>query len=345
MRQIPGSVEVAGLVPGDVVELRLGEILPADLRLISVTDLECEESALTGESLPTAKATEPTGANTALAELTCGALMGVVREGSGTGVVVATGAAPRSERSRSRLVSVTRDRVPDRAAPLLHAAGARRRRAHQHDLHHQRGLAAAGRRRAAVLPGDRRGHLPQLLPAVVSTSLAASSRRLARHKVLVMRLVCIESLGDVEVLFTDTTGTLTEGRISFMCGVDAAGHVGEEPLELGLLRDEAIVDPDAGRGQVVGGNPLDLALWNSPAAATLHEQLGRYRRLALVPFASSSSASAGSTATLPRSRATANRLTLTASTAEPAASPSQAPPCRAKPRRRPPGNSQPTAAP
>ena len=60
------------------------------------------------------------------------------------------------------------------------------------------------------------GISPQLLPAVVSTSLTAGSRQLARRKVLVKRLVCIEDLGNVEVLFTDKTGTLTEGSIRFM---------------------------------------------------------------------------------------------------------------------------------
>ena len=61
------------------------------------------------------------------------------------------------------------------------------------------------------------GITPQLLPAVVlSASLATGSRRLARLKVLVKRLVCIEDLGDIDVLITDKTGTLTEGRISLV---------------------------------------------------------------------------------------------------------------------------------
>lgn len=89
----PQEVEVTGLVPGDVVELRLGDIVPADLRLLQAAGLECGESVLTGESLPVAKDPAPVPAGTPLAELSGCALMGtVVHSGSGRGVVVATGA-------------------------------------------------------------------------------------------------------------------------------------------------------------------------------------------------------------------------------------------------------------
>ncbi|MFE5097436.1 cation-transporting P-type ATPase [Streptomyces sp. NPDC056638] len=96
----PQEVEVTALVPGDVVELRLGDIVPADLRLLATAGLECSESVLTGESLPVAKDTAAVRAGTALADLTGCALMGtVVHSGNGRGVVVATGARPSSGRS------------------------------------------------------------------------------------------------------------------------------------------------------------------------------------------------------------------------------------------------------
>jgi P-type Mg2+ transporter len=100
------------------------------------------------------------------------------------------------------------------------------------------------------------GITPQLLPAVVSTSLATGSRRLAYRKVLVKRLVSIEDLGDMDLLVTDKTGTLTEGRIAFSASVNPAGGDDGEVRDLGLLA----VDP----GRVdEGGNPLDSALWQA----------------------------------------------------------------------------------
>jgi Mg2+-importing ATPase len=89
----PVSIDVTAMVPGDLVELRLGDIVPADIRLLEANGLECEESLLTGESLPAEKDASVVPAGTPLAELSGCALMGtVVRAGSGRGVVVATGA-------------------------------------------------------------------------------------------------------------------------------------------------------------------------------------------------------------------------------------------------------------
>ena len=124
------------------------------------------------------------------------------------------------------------------------------------------------------------GISPQLLPAVVSTSLAAGSRQLARSKVLVKRLVCIEDLGDIDVLFTDKTGTLTEGSLRFMRSTGPDGTADDEPLLLGLLCNEAVVE----NGHAAGGNPLDIALWDSPAAAKQQAALARCRRLDTLPF-------------------------------------------------------------
>ncbi len=114
------------------------------------------------------------------------------------------------------------------------------------------------------------GITPQLLPAVVSTSLAVGTRRLARRKVLVKRLVCIEDLGDMDVLVTDKTGTLTEGRVTLAASMAPDGAAAEEPLLLGLLATE--VDPASVGSAEAAGNPLDRALCEAPEA---HRRPGR----------------------------------------------------------------------
>ncbi len=127
------------------------------------------------------------------------------------------------------------------------------------------------------------GITPQLLPAIVSVSLSSGSRELARRRVLVKRLVVIEDLGNIEVLSTDKTGTLTEGSITFGEALDQSGHPATDALVLGLVCNEAMVT-DAGP---VGGNALDVALWSAPAGQHLTGAAGdpgSYQRLGIAPF-------------------------------------------------------------
>ncbi|UXY32259.1 magnesium-translocating P-type ATPase [Streptomyces sp. HUAS TT20] len=279
----PQEVEVTGLVPGDVVELRLGDIVPADLRLLQATGLECSESVLTGESLPVAKDTAPVPAGTALADLAACALMGtVVHSGSGRGVVVATGAEAEFGKIAAGLNGhqlETEFQVGLRRFSMLlvYVAGALTASILIINVALHKPLIDALLFSLAIAVGIT----PQLLPAVVSTSLAAGSRRMSRRKVLVKRLVCIEDLGDVDVLFTDKTGTLTQGRIDFMRAVPVGGTSAEEVLRLGLLCTETDVDD---QGRPVGGNPLDEALWDSPASASQRPALRGWKRVAVLPF-------------------------------------------------------------
>ena len=110
------------------------------------------------------------------------------------------------------------------------------------------------------------GMTPEMMPAIVSVSLSAGSRALAKKHVLVKRLVAIEDLGNIQILFTDKTGTLTDGAITFSQALGPDGKDAAEPFRLGLLCNEASMT-DAGP---VGGNPLDQALLkaaSTPGAA------------------------------------------------------------------------------
>ncbi|MDQ1655274.1 MAG: P-type Mg2+ transporter [Cryptosporangiaceae bacterium] len=273
------AVDVTELVPGDVVDLKLGDIVPADLRLLSVTGLECDESALTGESVPAEKGTEPVAASAPLAERTGCALMGtVVHAGSARAVVVATGA--RTEFGHIAAGLGTHQTETEFQSGLrrfsmllVYVGGALTVSIFAINVALHRPVIDALLFSLAIAVGIT----PQLLPAVVSISLAAGSRRMAKRNVLVKRLVCIEDLGDVDTLFTDKTGTLTQGRISFMRAVPAGSGA---PLPWGLLCSDA--GPQD--GHAIGGNPLDVALWDSPAAAAAGPSLAGYRQLASLPF-------------------------------------------------------------
>jgi Mg2+-importing ATPase len=298
----PTSTDVTGLVPGDLVELRLGDIVAADLRLLAVTGLECDETVLTGESLPVDKATAAVPPGTALAELSGCALMGtVVHAGSGRGVVVSTGpntvfgkiAAGLSTHQLDTEFQVGLRRF---SMLLVYVAGALTTSIFVINVALHRPILDALLFSLAIAVGIT----PQLLPAVVSSSLAAGSRRMSRRKVLVKRLVCIEDLGDIDVLFTDKTGTLTLGRIDFARAIAVDGRSPEPSdvdgtakpdrvLRWGLLCTEnpPSADSSASNGQSVGGNPLDQALWECAEATdgrTGWNELAGYTRLAVLPF-------------------------------------------------------------
>ena len=278
----PVPVDVTTLVPGDVVQLALGQVVPADLRLIDVTALECDESLMTGESQPVEKHSDAVPAGAALADLSSTALMGtVVHAGSARGVVVATGVRATFGRISSGLATRPLDTAFQvglrRFSMLLVYVGATLTTLiFVANVALQRPILDALLFSLAIAVGIT----PQLLPAVVSTSLAAGSRRMLRRKVLVKRLVCIEDLGDVETLFTDKTGTLTLGRITYARAVPAGAASSDEVLTRGLLATESVTaDRAAG-----GGNPLDESLWDSPATARLRPRLSEFARVATLPF-------------------------------------------------------------
>ncbi|MEO5833475.1 MAG: magnesium-translocating P-type ATPase [Nakamurella sp.] len=277
----PVTIDVTRLVSGDIVELRLGDIVPADIRLLDVAALSCDEAVMTGESLPVEKSVGPTTLGTPLAELTGCALMGsVVQAGSAHGVVVATG--PRTEfgkiaagLSTHQLETEFQSGLRRFSMLLVYVAGGLTSSIFVINLLLHRPLLDALLFSLAIAVGIT----PQLLPAVVSSSLAAGSARMARRKVLVKRLVCIEDLGDIDVLFTDKTGTLTLGRLDFMRSIPVPGTPTTEVVQWGLLGTE-----NRATGEAVGGNPLDAALWASPAASTARAADDGYSTVAVLPF-------------------------------------------------------------
>ncbi len=245
------SIPVVDLVVGDVVDISLGTVVPADLRLIEVVELECDESIITGESLPVVKTTDE-------GEGSLAKMGTIVSAGSGTGVVVATARDTEFGRIALRLG----ERQPDTdfqiglrrfstfllwvalgLTTLIFAANTILGRPVIESILFSLAIAI--------------GMTPQLLPAVVSTSLAMGSRRLAKAGVLVKRLIGIEDLGDIDILLTDKTGTLTSGEVGFRRAIDAPGR---DAMLGGLLA--TTTDLRRGVNDTIGLNTLDAALWS-----------------------------------------------------------------------------------
>ena len=277
-------VPVTDLVPGDVVSLRIGGIVPADLRLLKVDELECDEGVLTGESMPVAKSVAPVTGHQALDQPGCAFMGTVVHQGSALGVVVRSGArtafgqiaAGLSEKQSRTAFEIGLSRF---SRLLFGVAAVLTGFIFIVNVALSRPLIDALLFSLAIAVGIA----PEMMPAIVTVSLAAGSRALVAKKVLVKRLVAIEDLGNIEILFTDKTGTLTEGAITFERGLAADGQESDRPLLFGLVCNEATVTDEG----PVGGNALDQALWSAPGAGVGGEiatSAVGYVRQGVLPF-------------------------------------------------------------
>ncbi len=275
-------VPVTSLVPGDVVALRMGVLVPADIRLLDVDELECDEGVLTGESLPVAKAVAPISGHQALDQPGCAYMGTIVHQGSALGVVVRTGArtsfgeiaAGLAEKQGQTAFEAGLSRF---SRFLFGVAAVLTAFIFVINVALSRPLVEALLFSLAIAVGIA----PEMMPAIVTVSLSAGSKALAAKKVLVKRLVAIEDLGNIEILFTDKTGTLTEGAITFERSLDGEGHESDRPLELGLACNEAAVTD----GRPVGGNALDQALWLAPEVAVGAVAVTAQRqKLRVLPF-------------------------------------------------------------
>ena len=273
-------VDVVDLVPGDLVELRVGDIVPADVRLVEATGLEVDESVLTGESLTLAKQAAPAPAGAGPFDLPSCAFMGtVVAHGTARAVVVTTGtrtvfgtiAAGLGEQQPVTAFQLGLRRF---SGLLVKVAGALTILILVINVALGRPLLEALLFSLAIAIGIS----PQLLPAIVTISLSQGAKRLAARQVLVKRLDSIEDLGNLTVLFTDKTGTLTQGAVAFERALGPTGDPLPDLLLWGLLCNDAAVED----GHAVGGNQLDVALWDAAAASM--PDVARYTRVGSVPF-------------------------------------------------------------
>jgi Ca2+-transporting ATPase len=316
--RIPGR----DLVPGDLVSLQSGDRVPADMRLVRARDLQIDESALTGESVPVEKAAEKLAEETVLAERANMAYTStLVTYGTGAALVVATG--DRSEIGQiNELIG---------SAEVLETPLTRRINELSHLLLKVILVLAGLVALAILLRGEPPvavllsavalavGAIPEGLPAVVTATLALGVSRLARRQAIVRKLPAVETLGSTTVICSDKTGTLTQNQMTVReigvpgqrfsvsgAGYDPEGEfvpsvdgpeaapvvVSEHPvlreiLLAGLLCNDSRVAKTED-GWRVEGDPTEAALLVSAAKAglDLEEELARRPKIDTLPFES-----------------------------------------------------------
>ena len=221
------EVAVGALVPGDIVLQEGGSVVPADLRLIEANNLRADESALTGESVPVAKRTEPAASDAPLAERHSMLFRGTtVTEGSAEAVVVAVG----METELGRIAKLT-EQAEKRISPLQRRLNQLGTRLAWIVLAVTAVVAVAGliAGRSTVLMIETAialgvAAVPEGLPIVATIALARGMWRMARRQVLINRLAAVETLGAAGVIFADKTGTLTENRMTLRRVITSAGE-------------------------------------------------------------------------------------------------------------------------
>ncbi|MCS7177960.1 MAG: cation-translocating P-type ATPase [Anaerolineae bacterium] len=305
------------LVPGDVILLEVGDRVPADARLIEAVNLQVEESALTGESVPVEKHTAPLDrADLPIGDRRNMAYAGtVITYGRGRAVVVATGMQTEFGKIAQLLQTVESGRTP--LQENLDKTG------------HVLARAALVVVALIVALGLIRGQplldmfifgialavavVPEALPAVVTISLAIGVQRMVKRNALVRRLPAVETLGSVTVICSDKTGTLTIGEMTarrlYVAGrfleISGVGYtpqgtfsesgktVDPSDPDLQVLLRAAALASDARLAQTDGrwrikGDPTEGALVVAAAKAGLHKpDLERaYPRIGEIPFTS-----------------------------------------------------------
>ncbi|GFK95381.1 putative cation-transporting ATPase F [Fundidesulfovibrio magnetotacticus] len=280
MQRLPAEA----LTPGDIVLLRSGDKVPADLRLLAARNLQADESALTGESLPVEKDTSPLPEATVLADRRNMAYAStLVTYGQATGIVVSTGLDTEIGRI-SHLVA----QADDLATPLT-----RKIEAFSNFLLWAILALAALTFLAGVLRGEPAadmfmaavalavGAIPEGLPAAVTVILAIGVSRMAARGAIIRKLPAVETLGGATVICSDKTGTLTQNQMTVTAlyagreayAVSGSGYDPQGRIEGGDLSSEALSETllagalcndtridEAGGERTVVGDPTEAAL-------------------------------------------------------------------------------------
>ena len=225
------------IVPGDIIILKAGDIVPADCRILQSKDLFVNEATLTGETYPAEKTAGTLDRDTPLAGRTNSLFMGTnVVSGTARAAVVHTGTDTEFGRISQRLKVREPETEFERGVKhfgylLLEITMVLVVAIFAINVYLARPIIDSFLFSLALAVGLT----PQLLPAIISINLAHGARQMASHKVIVKRLASIENFGSMNVLCTDKTGTLTEGTVRMRSVLDLEGGESEEVFLLSYV--------------------------------------------------------------------------------------------------------------
>ncbi|KAF5042489.1 Potassium-transporting ATPase ATP-binding subunit [anaerobic digester metagenome] len=257
------KITARDLVPGDIVRVRNGDIIPADIKLVEGDFLSADESALTGESMPV----EKHASDTAYSGYT-------VKQGEMTALVVATGDATffgRTARLAGEAVTTShfRKAVVRIGDYLIVLAVALVTVVFIVSLIRQESILDTLQFALVLVVAA----IPAAMPAVLSITMAVGATALARKEAIVSRLVAIEEMAGVDVLCTDKTGTITENRLTLAEVVPFEGF-GKDDVLLAALLASREEDRD----------PIDIAIIESEDAQGLRDRLSSFTVTGFKPF-------------------------------------------------------------
>lgn len=274
------EIDAKNLVPGDIVVLNLGDKVPADLRIIESKNLEIDESILTGESISVHKTSSPIKNAGQIQSYTNYAFAGtIISNGDALGIVISIG-------NETQVGKLSKELTQPRP-----------------EVQFQKGIKKFVRFLVYVVIITTAiifianfllkqnlldsllfslaiaiGISPELLPVIITIGLARGARVMAKKDVIVKRLVSIEDLGNMDVLCSDKTGTLTEGNIKLYNFFDFNGKTNKDILLYSVLCNSAII-----HGKKIFGNPIDTAILRD-ADGKIKTEIKSYQKIDEIPF-------------------------------------------------------------
>ncbi len=274
------EIDVKNIVPGDIINLDVGSKVPADVRLIEAENLEINESILTGESVPVHKVSDVLKKADVDKNYKNYAFAGtIISDGQALGIVLSIG-------NQTRLGQLSRTVIQEKPqiqfqkgisqfvnflikvvlvlTVIIFAANAVLKQNILDSLLFALAVAI--------------GIAPEMMPVIMTISMSIGAKNMAKKEVIVKRLVSIEDFGNMDILCTDKTGTITEGNIELHNYFDLSNNLNENILLYSVLCNSAIR-----HGKKISGNSIDAAILKYAGDKVISE-LESYSKIEDIPF-------------------------------------------------------------